>query len=318
MKFSTLSSILVAAMITYGGAWAQERVVIGTAGTAGALYPMGVAMAETINRHVDGVSASAEATAASLANLRGLRNGDLTWGISSNEIAYQAFNGTGPYEGNAITNLRGLFGTVGSWTQIFVAADSAVSTVADLDGLRVGVGAAGSGGEQTSQRLLEFHGLSYDSVDERFMEVAEMAEALRDGNIDAFIVTHPLRSAPLINLTTNFNTRLIPVADDDFYNRYPFFAKSMIPGGTYDNNPDEIATPTTRIVMYTTTDTGLDNEQVHAMLVAIWDNRDEWSDVHAAMRGVTLERALVGATAIPLHPAAEYYFSSRGIQPPGS
>lgn len=52
---------------------AQSRFVIGTAGIAGALYPMGVAMAETINRHSDRFMASAASSAASVANLRDLQ-----------------------------------------------------------------------------------------------------------------------------------------------------------------------------------------------------------------------------------------------------
>lgn len=318
MSFRNLIFGIVTSMIICSSAGAEVRVVIGTAGTAGALYPMGVAMAESINRHVDGVSASAEATAASLANLRGLSNGDLTWGISSNEIAYQAYNGQGPYEGRAIGNLRSLFGTVGSWVQVFVPADSPVKTIADFEGLRVGVGAAGSGGEQASQRLLAFHGLNYDTVDERFMEVSEMADALSDGNLDAFIVTHPLRSAPLINLTTSHGVKLIPVVEEEFYEKHPYFARNIIPGGTYDGIAEDVHTPTTRIVMYTTSDSGLDDERVYEMLAAIWDNRNEWSGVHAAMRSVTLERALIGSTAVPLHPSAARYFAEKGLEVPGS
>lgn len=308
----------IATALSAGSVAAQDRVVIGTAGTAGALYPMGVAMAETINRHGDGVSASAEATAASLANLRGLSEGDLDWGISSNEIAYQAFNGEGPYEGRAMPGLRSLFGTVGSWTQIFVPADSDVTSIANLEGKRVGVGAPGSGGEQTAQRLLAYYGLSYDNVDEQFMEAAEMSEALSDGNLDAFIVTHPLRSAPLINLTTTFEARLLPVADEAFYAEHPYFTASTIPAGTYEGIGEDIVTPTTRIVMYMMDDSSLSEDQVYDMLAAIWDHRDEWSEVHAAMRSVTLDRALEGTTAVPLHPAAGRYFAEKGLDVPAN
>ena len=51
--------VCVALMLTMAlanpGMAAEKRISIGTAGTAGALYPMGVAMAETINRHVPGI-----------------------------------------------------------------------------------------------------------------------------------------------------------------------------------------------------------------------------------------------------------------------
>lgn len=318
MTFGKIIVRAAAVAIAASAASAQERVIIGTAGTAGALYPMGVAMAETINRHVEDITASAEATAASLANIRGLLTGDLTWGISSNEIAFQAYSGLGPYEDRPVESLQSLFGTVGSWVQIFAPADSEITSIADLGGMNVGVGAPGSGGEQTAQRLLAFYDLSYDDINEQFMEASEMADALQDGNLDAFIVTHPLRSAPLIDLTTNSDVKIIPVDDGEFYSEYPFFTQSVIPAGTYDNIPDEITTATTRIVMYTTSKTGLSEDQVYAMLAAIWDNREEWQGVHAAMRSVTLDRALEGATAVPLHPAAVRYFADRGLEVPSS
>ena len=77
----------------------DKRISIGTAGTAGALYPMGVAMAETINRHVPGYKASAEASSASLENIRNLAQGNVDWAISQNEVAFLAYNGEGKYKG---------------------------------------------------------------------------------------------------------------------------------------------------------------------------------------------------------------------------
>ena len=54
-----------------------KRITIGTAGTSGALYPMGVAMAETITNHVNGITATGESTAASIENLRNLHDGKM-------------------------------------------------------------------------------------------------------------------------------------------------------------------------------------------------------------------------------------------------
>ena len=88
------------------------RITIGTAGTSGALYPMGVAMAETITKHVEGISATGEATAASIENLRNLHEGKMGMAISQTEVASFAYNGTGAYEGNAYTDIRAMFATI--------------------------------------------------------------------------------------------------------------------------------------------------------------------------------------------------------------
>ena len=113
---------------------AERRISIATAGTAGALYPMGVAMAETINRHVDGFKATAESSSASLENIRNLAQGNVEWGISQNEVAYLAYHGKEKYENRPVTSLRSLFGTIISWAQIFTTADSSIQSIADFKG----------------------------------------------------------------------------------------------------------------------------------------------------------------------------------------
>lgn len=87
MKFGVLPPIPAAA-ITFSGAFAHERVVTGTAGTVGELHPTGAAMAETINLHVDGVSAPAGSTSASPARpgIPGGRRHDLKHPIQRNRM----------------------------------------------------------------------------------------------------------------------------------------------------------------------------------------------------------------------------------------
>ncbi|MEX0730022.1 MAG: TAXI family TRAP transporter solute-binding subunit [Aquisalimonadaceae bacterium] len=319
-KFGFGLAALVMASACLNTATAQTtRITIGTAGTAGALYPMGVAMAETINRHADGIRASAEATGGSVENMRLMAGGDMEWGISANELAYMAYQGEGAYEGHRIESLRSLFGTVKSWVQIFAAADSDLESVADFEGKRIGVGPAGSGGEQSAQMLLAHHGLSYDDVREEFMTNADMIASLQDGQLDAFVITHPLRSAPLIDLTTSFDVKMIPVADDEFYAEYPFYEKSEVPPGSYGSVKDAVYTPTSRIVMYTSTNAGLSDDQVYAMIKAVWDNADEWQDVHAAVtNSTTLEAALNGLDGVPLHAGARRYYEEQGMEIPES
>src|SRR6056297_3035923 len=144
--------ILIGCMLVTGFGWAggaqedSKTVSIATAGTAGALYPMGVALAEVLNNNIDDMTASAESSGASLENMRNLMQGNVEWGISQNEVAFQAYDGLGPYEGKEFNELRSLFGTLISWIQVFVPADSDIDEISDMEGKRIGVGQAGSGG----------------------------------------------------------------------------------------------------------------------------------------------------------------------------
>jgi TRAP transporter TAXI family solute receptor len=295
---------------------ADKRISIGTAGTAGALYPMGVAMAETINQHVPGFKASAEASSASLENIRNLAQGNVDWAISQNEVAFMAYAGKGDYEGRAVTSLRSLFGTIISWAQIFAPADSPLTSVKDFKAKRIGVGAPGSGGERAANTILSYYGLTYKDLKAEFISDTEMVAALKDGTLDAFIITHPLKSAALLDLTTSFKVKMIPVADDGFYQKYPYFTKLEIPAGTYRNVDKPVPTPTSRIVMYTSTKAGLSADQVYTLLVGVWGHADEWTKTHPAVKKYTTLADAVKGLNVPLHPGALKFYQEKGLNIP--
>lgn len=295
---------------------ADKRISIGTAGTAGALYPMGVAMAETINRHVPGFKASAEASSASLENIRNLAQGNVDWAISQNEVAFLAYNGEGKYKGRAVSSLRSLFGTLLSWAQIFTSADSKINSVKDFKGKRIGVGAPGSGGERAAQKILSYYGLTYKDIKPEFMSNAEMVAALKDGTLDAFIITHPLKSAALLDLTTSYKVKMVPVADDGFYKKYPYFNKLDVPAGTYRNVDKPVPTPTSRVVMYTSTKANLSTDAVYALLKGLWANTGEWTNTHPAVKKYTILQDAVKGLQVPLHPGAVKFYKEKGLDVP--
>jgi len=308
-------SILVAGFSWAGGTQEDSKVIsIATAGTAGALYPMGVALAEALNNNIEDMTASAESSGASLENMRNLMQGNVEWGISQNEVAFQAYDGLGPYEGKEFKELRSLFGTLISWIQVFVPADSDIDEIADMEGKRIGVGQAGSGGEAAAKKVLSYYGLDYDSITPEFISDSEMVNALKDGVLDGFISTHPLKSAALLDLTTTFKVKIISVNDEGFYNEYPYYTRMTIPAGTYRGVDYPVDTPTSRIVMYTTKN--LSEDLVYESMKAIWENEEDWVKVHAAVEKYTnLEDACTNLSA-PLHKGAAKYYEEMGVSIP--
>ena len=313
---TVLVAVILAIAFADASVAKDKRISIATAGTAGALYPMGVTMAETINRHVPGIKASAEASGASLENIRNLGQGNVDWAISQNEVAFMAYNGQDKYKGKEVKSLRSLFGTLLSWAQIFTAADSPINSIKDFKGKRIGVGAPGSGGERVAQKVLSYYGLTYKDVKAEFMSNPEMVSALKDGTLDAFIITHPLKSAALLDLTTSFKVKMIPVADNGFYEKYSFFTKREVPAGVYRNVDKPVPTPTSRIVMYTSTKAGLSSDQVYALLKGIWENSDEWVNSHPAVKKYTTLKDALKGLSIPLHPGAVKFYKEQGLNVP--
>ena len=296
---------------------ATQYITIGTAGTSGALYPMGVAMAQTITDHVEGMTATGEATAASIQNLRDLHEGNTELGISQSECAFYAYNGLMDYEGNPFTDIRALYSTIYNYMQIFVAADSDINSVVDLKGKTISVGAPGNGGEMAARALFAAYGMDYSVITPQFMTDSDGATALKDGKIDAVVVTHPLASAALTELTTSMKTKLIEIGPDDpFYEAYPLYTPTAVPVGTYQGIDQEVIVPRSRIIMCTSTESGLSDGDIYEIVKAVWENRDEWAGSAKSVETQAVIEHVLEEIAIPLHPGAIRYFEEIGVEVP--
>ena len=293
-----------------------KRFTIGTAGTAGALYPMGIAMAESITKHAPGLAATGEATAASVENIRNMTSGKLWMGISQAEIAGLAYTGEGDYEKRPAKDLRSMYSTIFSYAQTFVPADSDITNYTQFKGKNFGVGPAGSGGEMAARMILKFNDLTYKDLKPQFIPDAEAVSALKDGRIAGFMATHPLKSAALMDLTNSMKVRMISIDDPAFYKEYPFYAPHTIPAGTYTGVDVDVVVPHSRVVMFTSTKSGLTNDDVYNIMKAVWDHVEEWSGVNASVKNqVTWDQALNGVS-VPMHTGAIRYFKERGVTIP--
>lgn len=316
-KLISIALVLMLCLSAVSAFAATQYITIGTAGTSGALYPMGVAMAQTITDHVEGMTATGEATAASIQNLRDLHEGNSELGISQSEVAYYAYNGQMDYEGNAFTDIRALYSTIYNYLQVFVAADSDINSIADLKGKTVSMGSAGSGGEMAARALLSAYDLDYTTVKAQFMGESDGASALKDGKIDAMIATHPLASAALTELTTSMNVKMIEIpAGDKFYEVYPLYTPYTVPAGTYNNVDTDVTTPRSRIIMCTSTESGLTDDDIYNIVKAVWENRDEWAGCAKSVETQAILDTVLEEIAIPLHPGAIRYFEEIGVQVP--
>ncbi len=307
--------LLLPLLFTSFEAKAEKRFSIGTAGISGVLYPFGVSLAQTISKHTD-MQATGEASAGSIENIRNLTSGKTALAFSQNQNATQAYHGTHVYKNRSAQDLRSIMATLVSYMHIFVPKDSAISSISDLKGRRVSVGAAGSGGEVDTRMLLEFYNLDYKKIKPQFIPESEAISALKDGRIDAIIATHPLNSTAMTELTQSMELKLLPVADDSFYTKYPYFAKGTIEGGTYPHIDSNTYAPRIISALFTSTNSGLTDDEVYKITKAIWENESEWINVHASVtKNVSLKNALSGLI-IPLSKGALKYYEEIGLDVP--
>ncbi len=291
-------------------------VSIATASAAGAWYPLGGGIASVLTTHIDGVTANAETAAATLENIRHLAEGEVELAFLQSELVYFAYEGLDEYEGNPVTELRAFFSTTHSVNHMIAQADAPFDSLDELAGMSIGLGAPGSGTEVFNKDLLEMHGITYDDIDEQYLDVPTQVESIKDRTIDLSMSLMPVPTGSFTELGVMHDIKLISLDEDivqQVVDTRPGFARYVIPAGAYPGVDEETVTVSWPGIVTGTT--AMDEEIAYQITKTVWEKRDEWKDVHDATRDVLLENALHGVP-IPLHPGAYRYYTEVGMDIP--
>lgn len=312
-------AVSTALVVASGGAMAQsgETLSIATGGTGGVYYPIGGGFAEIIGRHLDGYTAVAEVTGASVENMALIHRGDATMALVLADTAYQAYNGEGQFEGRRqVTNTRALASIYPNVIQIVTLADAGISSLQDLKGKRVSVGAPGSGTEVNSRAVLESNGITQDDFRAQRLNFNETADALRDGDIDAGLWSVGPPTSSIMSLAATRDITILSLSDEERANaieREPVFASFSLPGGTYDGVDGDTQTLGIPNVLIVNAD--LDEDLAYNLTKLLFEKKDDLVAVHSAAENLTVDFTL-DATPVPLHPGAIRYFEEIGATVP--
>lgn len=297
---------------------AENIITIGTGAVTGVYYPAGGAICRLINlkRKEHGIRCFVESTGGSIYNLHALRNGDINFGIVQSDWQYNAYNGLGVFaEGPAFKELRSVFSLHAEMFTVAVRADSGITSFDGLRGKRVNIGNRGSGMRAIMQDLMDIKGWSRAS----FKEVHEEGpgEALRDfcdNKIDAMVFAAGHPNGLVQELTAQCGAKLIPVAGsevDKLLAESPYYSRTVIPGGMYKNNSQNIATFGVKATLVTTE--SMDDETVYQMVRSLFENFDDFKTLHFVFATLDKQRMLSAGLTAPLHPGAARYFKEQGL-----
>ena len=311
-----IRAIAAVAALAAGPAVAQSQLSIATGGTGGVYYPMGGGLAEVINNHVEGISATAEVTGASVENMGLIATGDADLAIALADTVQQAYAGTGRFEGQQLPMVRAIGSLYANMVQIVTPADSDIQSIDDLAGKRVSVGAPGSGTEVNAQTLLEANGMSFDDFTAQRLNFNETADALANGDIDAGFWSVGAPTSSILNLATTQDIRMIALTDEQIAaaeEADPTFTELSLAGGTYEGVDEDITTIGVPNVLVVSSE--LDEDLVYQITSAMYENIAELRAVHPAAEETTVDFAM-SATPVPLHAGAIRYFEETGAEIP--
>ena len=222
---------------------------------------------------------------------------------------YQAQRGEGDFA-NALSELRAIAPLYANVTHILVPASSPAQSVSDFRGMRVSVGAAGSGTEQLARHVLAAHGLTYEDLNPQYLSFAESSSALRDGAIDAAIISVGYPAAAVLEATTTSDMRLIGFSDQvlgEMYEEHPYYSEGLIPVGAYRGV--EAPVKTLAVMNWVFALEGLSEDVVTTLLNIFENDRASLEQVHDMAKQIDLGN--LSSAPIPLHPAVERWIDLR-------
>ena len=267
-------------------------------------------MARIYTENLPGINASAQSTAGSLFNCGAVQRGQADVGFTMADVAYQAYNRGTDVDPEPYRRIRAMALFYDNVVQLVTYRDSAIDTVLDLRGKRVGVGAPGSGTEFNARRVLEGHGLEYSDIRADYLSFSEIAQQLKNRTIDAGFINASYPVSAIMDLDASVGVKLVPIEParaEAIQSLDPNYFPTVLPGGTYKSIPADLATMgVTNLVICRE---GLEDELVYELTRLLFEKRDELETTHQAATGLSITRWR--DATIPLHPGAERFFKEQ-------
>ncbi len=295
----------------------QRFVSIGTGGLTGVYYPTGGAICRLLNkgRQSHGIRCSVESTGGSIFNLNALASGELDFGVAQSDWQFHAYEGSAKFaQQGPNRELRAVFSIHSEPFTVMARDDSGINSFKDLLRKRVNIGNPGSGQRGTMEVLMQV--LNWDKADFKLLselKATEQARALCDNKIDAMIYTVGHPNASIKEAATACDAHLVPVtgaAVEKLIAGHTYYAPARIPGGLYQGSDKETATFGVKATLVTSAK--VDAQVVYELTKAVFENLDNFRQLHPAFRHLQAADMLKGNSA-PFHPGAVKYFKEAGL-----
>lgn len=290
----------------------NSQLLLSTSSSTSSYYAIGAGIADIVNKSNYGFTLSATTSGGSVDNVKRIASGEAELGAGMPDVLYNGANGLEEFEKPvAVKSLCSMWSNP---LNIVVKNNGKINSVADLKGKRVSVGAQGTGSQGVPLATLAAYGINENDVTWSFMPIAEQCNALKDGQIDAIMMTMGTGNASFTDLASTTDVKWLSVDEDkikEVAEAVPFYCKVAIPSNTYPNQAEEVITVGFSVNLYASTER-VSEEQAYQIVKAMFDKPGELARYHAVGTEITLDTALDGL-ATDLHPGALKYFKEKGL-----
>jgi TRAP transporter TAXI family solute receptor len=318
MMFKTFLTAVAATVIGAMGVQAQQskQLSIATGGTGGVYYPLGGGFGNILGKEIPGVTATAQVTGGSVANLQLIASGKADICFSQVDAAWDAINGKDKFPTKLpITALAVMYP---NHMHVVTVDGTGVDKVEDMKGKRISTGSPGSATEVYANRVLEAAGLAHDKdiVKER-LGVAESVNALKDKKIDGFFWVGGLPTAGVTDLAATPNTKIkildIAHLTAKMNAKYgPLYAEATIPAATYKGMDKDAKNNTVWNIM--AVNASMSEDLAYKITKTMLEKRADLALVHKEALNIKPEWQTSNRAGVPWHPGALKYFKEKGLK----
>ncbi|WP_129931975.1 MULTISPECIES: TAXI family TRAP transporter solute-binding subunit [unclassified Pseudomonas] len=306
---STLFAVSAAAQA------APTFINILTGGTSGVYYPVGVGISQIYSHGIEGSKTTVQATKASVENLNLLQAGRGELAFALGDSVADAWKGDAEAGFKTpLKKLRAIAGTYPNYIQIVASKESGITSLSDLKGKRISVGAPKSGTELNARAIFKAAGLTYQDMGKvEYLPYAESVELIKNRQLDATLQSSGLGQAAIRDLAATLPVVFVPIPADVVTrignNAYQ---PATIPANTYDGQKADVSTAAINNILVTRADIG--DDLAYQMTKLIFENLPRLVTAHAAAKDIQAENAAKNLP-IPLHPGAERYLKEKNLLP---
>ncbi|GAA6742355.1 TAXI family TRAP transporter solute-binding subunit [Thermus antranikianii] len=308
----------------------KPQVLIGTGGVGGVYFYYGTAVAEILNK-AGVVQAQAMQSGGSIENLMLLRDrtdasrGVYYCGTALPDAALMAHQGEERFQGKPAP-VRILFTMYPNYFHVVTTEGSGIRVLQDLKGKRVSTEVPGGIIEYEARILMSAAIPGFDprvhfAKWER-TRVAESAQMLSEGNLDAFFWSGGLPTGSIVELAGSLSRKgkrlyLVPLPKEStsvqvLMRRFPGVVDTgVIPKSVYNTRYD---TPTLTFWNVFVCPASLPEDVAYGMVKAVFENLSALHAAVAPARDTTLENAVRSRGGrIPYHEGAVRFFREKGV-----
>jgi uncharacterized protein len=291
-----------------------KRLSIATGGTGGVYYPYGGGIAKIISENIPGVEATAEVTAASVDNLKFLKDGRSDLAFTMADTVEDAAQARGAFQATGAVPARALAVLYSNYLHLVTRADTGLMKLTDLKGRVVSTGAPGSGTEVVAFRALEAVGINPKTdLTTQALGASQSVDALKDSKLDAFFFTGGLPTAAVLDFanTPGIKARLIgsDAAIPQMRAKYgeSTYFPLTIPKATYGTDEDVIVVGIANILVVSET---MSEDLAYDITRLLFEKQPELIAIHPQAKDLSLTTAVAGSP-VPFHPGAIRYYTEK-------